>query len=88
MTSDADPRAMMNLKLPAWSAAKFLDMQVGGVTLRALICRLGAGKWHWSIISLEGDGGALICAGLERTLATARETVSVELAKCLDDPTG
>jgi hypothetical protein len=28
-----------------------------------------------------------VCSGLEKTLALARETVGVERAKCLDDPT-
>jgi hypothetical protein len=46
MTGDAAPRAAVDFKLPAWSTAKFQDMQVAGGILRALICRLGAGKWH------------------------------------------
>jgi hypothetical protein len=89
MTSDSVHGAEMIVELLAWKTAQFLDMPgAGGVILRTLICQLGADKWHWSISSLEGESGALICSGLEKTLDTARETVGSELAKCLGDPTG
>jgi hypothetical protein len=90
MTSDTVPDdAKIVAELPAWKTAEFLDMPgAGGAVLRALVCRLGADKWHWSISSLERESGALICSGLEKTLAAARETAGSELAKCLDDPTG
>jgi hypothetical protein len=74
--------------LPQWSAAEFLDMPFAdGLLLRALICRLGAGKWQWSIMSIDGDrGGELIGVGTEKTVAEARQTAASELDKCIRDP--
>jgi hypothetical protein len=73
--------------LAEWSAAEVLDTPFSDdVTLRALVCRLGAGKWQWSITSLDGDRGELIGIGLEKSLAAARATATVEIAKCLDNP--
>ena len=73
--------------LPQWSAAEFLDMQVDGAVLRALICRLSGGKWQWSILSLEGENeGRLICAGTERSISAARLTAASELDKCIREP--
>jgi|HubBroStandDraft_4_1064222.scaffolds.fasta_scaffold261254_2 hypothetical protein len=87
MIVDTLPRAAVDVDLADWSAAEFLDApQADGLALRALICRLGAGKWQWSITSLDGDSGALICAGLEKTIAEARETAASELVKCLENP--
>jgi len=74
--------------LPLWSAAEFLDMPFSdGVLLRALICRLGPGKWQWSIMSIDGNrGGEVICLGTEQTVAAARQTAASELDKCIHDP--
>ena len=73
--------------LAEWSAAEVLDTPFSDdLTLRALVCRLSAGKWQWSIISLSGDRGELIGAGLEKSLAAARATATAEIAKCLDNP--
>jgi hypothetical protein len=70
-----------------WSAAEVLDTPFSdGLTLRALVCRLGAGKWQWSISSLDGERGELIGIGLESSLAAARVTATAEIAKCLDNP--
>jgi len=73
--------------LAEWSAAEVLDTPFSdGLTLRALVCRLSAGKWQWSIISLDGDNGELISIGLEKSLAAARAMATAEVAKCLDNP--
>jgi hypothetical protein len=73
--------------LAEWSAAEVLDTPYSdGLTLRALVCRLDAGKWQWSISSLDGDRGELIGIGLEKSLAAARATATTEIAKCLDNP--
>jgi hypothetical protein len=79
--------APTGVDLPDWSAAEFLDTPfAGGLVLRALVCRLGARRWQWSVCSLDGDeSGELICAGLERTSAAARDTAAAELMKCLGD---
>ena len=74
--------------LPHWSAAEFLDTPYAdGLVLRALICRLGIGKWQWSIMSIDGDrGGELISVGTEKTVMDARRTAAGELDKCIRDP--
>jgi hypothetical protein len=74
--------------LPRWSAAEFLDTPYAdGLVLRALICRLGAGKWQWSILSIDGDrDGELISIGTENTVAEARCTAASELDKCIRNP--
>jgi hypothetical protein len=72
--------------LGEWLPAELQDLPLGdGSILRALICRLGAGKWQWSISSLDGESGELICTGVERTSARARQTVASELTKCLEN---
>jgi hypothetical protein len=87
MPLDTAPRASIDVDLLDWSAAEFLDTpHADGLILRALVCRLGAGKWQWSISSLDGGNGALICAGFEKTIAEARETAASELIKCLENP--
>jgi hypothetical protein len=73
--------------LPQWSAAEFLDMPYAdGLVLRALICRLGAGKWQWSITSIDGDRGELIGIGTDKTVMEARSSAASELDKCIRDP--
>ena len=73
--------------LAEWSAAEVLDTPFSdGLMLRALVCRLGAGKWQWSITSLDGDRGELIGIGLEKSLAAARAMATMEITKCLDNP--
>ena len=69
-----------------WSAAEFLDVQLSdGLVLRALVCQLGVGEWQWTISSIEGDRGDLICAGTEQSAISARLIARSELAKCLED---
>ena len=73
--------------LPHWSAAEYLDMPfVDGTILRALICRLGAGKWQWTILSIDGENGDVIGIGATKTVAEARLTAASELDKCTRDP--
>jgi len=70
-----------------WLAAEVLDTPSSdGRMLRALVCRLAAGKWQWSISSLDSDRGELISTGLEESLASARATATAEIGKCLDSP--
>jgi hypothetical protein len=77
----------VSANLAEWSAAEVLDTPFSdSLTLRALVCRLGAGKWQWSVISLDGRRGELIGIGLEKSLAAARATATAEVAKCLDNP--
>ncbi len=69
-----------------WSTAEFIDHNLpGGLTLRALVCPLASGEWQWSISSLDGTRGELICTGIERSSADARLTAVAEIAKCLTD---
>jgi len=74
--------------LPQWSAAEFLDMPYAdGFVLRALICRLKASKWQWSIMAIDAGGeGELIGIGTEKTVTEARQTAASELDKCIRDP--
>jgi len=73
--------------LPLWSAAEFLDTPFSdGLVLRALICRLGAGKWQWCIMSIRADGGEVISLGTEPTVERARQSAASELDKCIRDP--
>jgi hypothetical protein len=54
--------------------------------LRALVCRLGAGRSQWSILSLGKDEAALvICSGMANSTAAARRTAASEIAKCLEN---
>ena len=61
MIVDIDnPSAADAVNLGDWSAAEFLDTScAGSLTLRALVCRLGAGQWQWSIISYDGEHAAI-----------------------------
>jgi hypothetical protein len=81
------PTQTAEFSLPQWSAAEFLDVPYAdGLLLRALICRLSAGKWQWSIMSIDGDDGELISLGVEKTVVEARHTAAGELDKCIHDP--
>jgi len=73
MIVDTVPRTAIDIDLTGWAAADFLDIpHADGLVLRALVCRLGAGKWQWTVSSLDGDSGELICTGIEKTSAGAR----------------
>ncbi|HZK90154.1 MAG TPA: hypothetical protein VFC56_08420 [Stellaceae bacterium] len=75
--------------LPRWAAAEILDAPFSdGVVLRALVCRLGAGRWQWSILSLGEGDGEIICSGVEKTTLDARATAASEIAKCLENAIG
>jgi len=83
---DTSSRAL-GADLAEWSAAEVLDTPFSeSLMVRALVCRLGAGKWQWSITSLDGGRGELIGVGLEKSLAAARAAATAEVAKCLDNP--
>jgi hypothetical protein len=89
MTIETVSRADIGVGLPDWSAAEFLDMPLAeGVILRALVCRLGAGRWQWSINSLHADSGELISVGIESNIADARLMAASEIEKCLDNAVG
>jgi hypothetical protein len=82
----ADPARADDLPLLEWSAAEVLDAPFADdQTLRAMVCRLGAHRWQWSVCSLDSDRGELISVGIEKTAAAARQTATVEIAKCLED---
>jgi hypothetical protein len=69
-----------------WQAAEVLDTPLpNDLKLRALVCRLGAGRWQWSISSLDGERGELISAGIEKTAAAARLMAASEIAKCVEN---
>ena len=88
MIVDIDnPSAADAVNLGDWSAAEFLDTScAGSLTLRALVCRLGAGQWQWSIISYDGEHAELISIGTETSMAAARAVAAAELTKCLENP--
>jgi hypothetical protein len=72
---------------PQWAAAELLDIPYAdGLLLRAVICRLSAGKWQWSVMSIGDDCGELIGLGLENSGAAARQTVASEIDKCIRGP--
>ena len=78
--------SLAQFQLPKWAAAEVLDTRLtDNLTLRALVCRLAAARWQWSVMSLEGDHGALITAGVSASLNAAREAVATEIAKCVED---
>jgi hypothetical protein len=77
---------LAGLDLASWSAAEFLDTPLDGdLTLRALVCRLGAGKWQWSISSLDGERGELISIGIKKSADAARQMAIIEIVKCLEN---
>lgn len=86
MLDFANPAHADDLDLPEWSAAEVLDAPLADdQRLRAVVLRLGAHKWQWSLISLDGDErGELISAGVTKTPAAARQMATAEIAKCLD----
>lgn len=85
MTVDVTNAPEPELSLPEWSAAEVLDMPLADEeVLRAVICRVGAGKWHWSISSIEGERGELISAGVAKSAEAARSTAASEIAKCVE----
>lgn len=85
MLDVADPARADDLALLEWSAAEVLDAPFADdQLLRAMVCRLGAHRWQWSVCSLERERGELISVGIERTAAAARQTATVEITKCLE----
>lgn len=81
----ADPARAEDLSLHEWSAAEVLDTPLADdQKLRAIVCRLGAHRWQWTVSSLDRDRGELISVGIERTAAAARHTATVEITKCLE----
>jgi hypothetical protein len=89
MTIETVSRSDIGVGLSDWSAAEFLDMPLAdGNILRALVCRLGAGRWQWSISSMHADSGELISIGVENSVAAARRVAASEIEKCLDSAVG
>lgn len=73
--------------LPQWAAAEFLDVPYAeGPVLRALICRLSAGRWQWSIMTVGDDSGEIISTGTERSVTGARQAAASEIDKCIHNP--
>lgn len=80
------PSRGVDLALPQWSAAEVLETSLSGnLVLRAIICRQSAAQWHWSVLSIEGDRGELISAGIEKSLGAARITATTEITKCVEN---
>jgi len=80
------PSRATELDLPEWTAAEILDTPLSDdLLLRALVCRLRAGKWQWSISYFDGDRGELISAGVEKSAATARLMAASEISKCVEN---
>jgi hypothetical protein len=89
MTVETARHAAIDDDLSDWSVAEFLDTPLAdGLILRALVCRLGAGKWQWSISSMGVGIGELISMGVESSAAGARLTAASEIEKCLDNAIG
>jgi len=88
MIVDIDmPPRVAHVRATEWSAAEFLDAPFSGDTkLRAMICRLGPGKWQWVIMSLDCRSGELIASGTETDISAARTRAASEIAKCLESP--
>jgi hypothetical protein len=79
--------ATTQFSLPSWAVAEFLDTPFAdGLMLRAVICRLGPGRWQWSILSIADDRGELISLGTAPTITAARQTAAGEIEKCIHDP--
>jgi hypothetical protein len=69
-----------------WSAATVLDAPlVDDQSLRAVVLRLADHQWQWSLSSIEGESGALISTGVERTADAARRRAASEITKCLEN---
>jgi hypothetical protein len=76
-----------DFRLPQWSVAEFLDVPYAeGPVLRAMICRLGAGKWQWSVMTVARDCGELISIGTESSVTEARRAAASEIDKCIHNP--
>ena len=85
MALDLTTLAAPELGLPKWAAAEILDMPVAEEEfLRAVIHRMDAGKWHWSISSQGMERGELISSGIEESAAAARAMAISEIAKCVE----
>ncbi len=85
MTVDVTNAPAHELSLPEWSAAEVLDTPLAEEeVLRAVVCRVAAGKWHWSVSSLGSERGELISAGVAKSAAAARSTAASEIAKCIE----
>ncbi|HWD56911.1 MAG TPA: hypothetical protein VG308_01425 [Stellaceae bacterium] len=83
----AQPLRADAIDLPEWTAAEVLDAPLPDRNrLRAVVVRLGAGRWQWTINSILRDRGELISTGIEKSAAAARDMAASELAKCLTDP--
>ena len=83
------PSYAPSLDLHRWAAAEVLDTPMpDGLTIRALVCRLGPAKWQWTITSMDRGEGELICAGIEKSVLDARLIATAEVAKCLESPIG
>ena len=81
-----NPSRTAGVDLPEWSTAEVLDTPLSdSLKLRALICRLGAGKWQWSVSSIEGDRGELISSGIEKSATDARVMAMSEITKCVEN---
>ena len=86
MLDVANSTGANGLDLPDWSAATVLDAPLpDDQTLRAVVLRLGDHQWQWSLSSIEGESGALISTGVERTADAARRRAATEITKCLED---
>jgi hypothetical protein len=80
------PSRAMHLALPQWSAAEVLDTFLSSnLTLRALVCRLAAARWQWSILSIDGERGELISVGVAPSLTAARGAAATEITKCVEN---
>lgn len=75
-------------RLPQWAAAEFLEVPYAadGPLLRAIICRLGAGRWQWSIMAMGEESGELISAGTATSVSGARQAAASEIDKCIHNP--
>ena len=87
MSTLTAPAGDTDFALPAWSAAEFLDTPfVDRLTLRAVICRLGPGRWQWIIMNIGKGYGEIIAVGTEASVMEARQTAAAEIEKCVQDP--
>jgi hypothetical protein len=74
-------------RLPRWAAAEFLDVPYAeGPVLRAIICRLSAGRWQWSVMTVGDDCGEVISTGTEPSITGARQAAASEIDKCIRNP--
>lgn len=82
-----NPARTAALDVTEWSPAEVLDASLpDDLLLRAIVFRVDAGQWQWSLSAVDHGRGELISSGFEHSAAAARAMATSEIAKCIASP--